>query len=63
MVAGIIETYAKFSIPLSDTIIADGYDWLQTNASGGSMSSLKGETGRQMIAAVVGVDVEDINAE
>ncbi|KAK1924455.1 putative exosome complex exonuclease rrp4 [Papiliotrema laurentii] len=55
-VAGIIQVFASHNIPLSDTLISDGYNWLVS--TGGTLTSLKEEGGRQMIASITGVDVD-----
>ncbi len=52
--ASVIETFARHNIPLSDTIISDGYGWV---VSEGGEASLKEDGGRQMIASITGVDV------
>jgi exosome complex component RRP4 len=55
-VAGIIQVFASHNIPLSDTLISDGYNWLVS--TGGNLTSLNEEGGRQMIASITGVDVD-----
>lgn len=62
VVAAIIRNFARYSIPLNDTVIAEGYEWFMSNVEGSTGSDvalLDGEMGRTLIAAVTGVEVAE----
>ena len=57
IVATIIQNFARNSIPLTDVVIAEGYQWFIS--SGASVRDLDGDVGKDLIAAVTGVDVRE----
>lgn len=59
VVATIIQNFARNSIPLTDVVIAEGYQWFVS--SGAGVRDLDGQVGRDLIAAVTGVDVDESN--
>jgi len=54
--------FARYSIPLNDTVIMEGYQWFMGSgggATGTDVAVLDGELGRILIASVTGVMVEE----
>ncbi|ORY21899.1 putative exosome complex exonuclease rrp4 [Naematelia encephala] len=62
-VANLIEVFAAYDVPLSDTLIADGYAWItQQRKSRPSSGAIRGGEAERMVFEVTGLDIISTSA-
>jgi exosome complex component RRP4 len=57
-IAALIRLFASHHIPLSDSLLLEGYGWLsKTRGAGAASTIISREDGERLIADILGVDV------